>query len=82
MNRRTSVYTLHLEDHTTTKAIAHGFPTALQDQGETSLSFRARDDQDARQIAADALAGLDDPYTLTTGLGVHRRTVTTQGATS
>jgi hypothetical protein len=84
VTRRTSVYTIRLTDHTdedarrllddVRKSLAWQ-GVGVADHGDRSISYRAAGDEAAAQIARDALAGLSDPWDLTTGLGVHRRTV-------
>lgn len=57
----------------------------VQDQGGSSVSFRVSgpdaDERDriAALAAYDVMAGLDDPWSLVTGLGVHRRVIETRG---
>jgi hypothetical protein len=79
MNRQTSVYTLHV-DPDVVDQIAPTFPAPLQDRGSESLSFRAADDAAALAVIDTALAGVEINRwlggCLTTGLGVHKRTVT------
>lgn len=45
------------------------------DRGDSSVSFRAHDDTEARRIADTAMSARHRVWSLTTGLGVHRRTV-------
>lgn len=75
--RRTSLYTAHVGsgavETAATALTAAGVP--LQDVGDYSVAYRAPDDAKALQIAAQALDGPCPGWTMTTGLGVHRRPV-------
>lgn len=78
--RRTSVYTIHLNTPRpglpTLIATGLAASVAVQDIGGVSVSFRAPTDDDAAlQVAAHATAGRTGDWTLTTGLGVHRRQI-------
>lgn len=75
MDRRTSLYTLRLADEQTAAAV-NTYGMVIQDRGPGTIGFRANNDDHARAEVNDMMAGLDDPYVLTTGLGIHRRTVT------
>ena len=81
-HRRTSVYTIRLG--ATTPGLVHTVASGLLDRaiitdlGSRSVSFRApTGDAGAYQIALDAMAGVSGEWHLTTGLGVHRRTIST-----
>lgn len=76
MNRRTSIYTLHLPGlgAADLASVAERIPV-LQDHGSESLSYRAANDAAARSIATYAAQGVHLPWHITTGLGIHRRTV-------
>jgi hypothetical protein len=76
--RRTSVYTLRVnpadaDSITAIRKRIEDAGTLIVDEGGTTLSYRTTDDQAAVQIAS-AVVG-DTRAQLTTGLGVHRRTV-------
>jgi hypothetical protein len=75
--RRSSVYTLRLADPSGVTSHVPG----IVDQGSGSVSFRAGGDEAATRVATDALtaAGETGPAELTTGLGLHKRTVAVQG---
>lgn len=83
--RRTSVYTIRLGDPRNMGGTVHGLrrqSIPISDLGEASVSFRAASDRAALEVTRAALSGRQwvDGFTveheLTTGLGVHRRTVT------
>lgn len=84
MNRKTSLYTLRLDYSVHALAIGQALDAlnvTVTDRGDKSVSWRATDDADATRTATAALvhAGIPDTTaTLTTGLGVHRRTVAEQ----
>lgn len=89
MTRRTSLYTIDLTGTpnlpAALEAVANRLPN-VQDLGEHSVTFRApTDDAGALRIARHAT---DVPVwltaTLTTGLGIHKRTIvaTTKPATA
>lgn len=75
MNRQTSVYTIHLPHLGAADllSVAERFPQ-VQDQGEKSISFRARSDAEAKSLAKHAAHGVS-LWNLTTGLGIHKRDV-------
>lgn len=79
-NRRTSNYTLHVpgSDTADLDRLQQVLPP-ITDRQEHGLTFRATDDEDAARLSARAMdeAGIpeDTEAHLTTGLGVHRRTV-------
>lgn len=79
-NRRSSIYTIRLTNPgdvalVTDCLTAAGTPVV--DQGDASVSFRAADDDAANRTLDHALSGYTFPeHIVTTGLGVHRRTVT------
>lgn len=83
--RATSIYTIRLtvvadraHRREILAAIAAHLPAVL-DHGDNSVSFRAAGDASAILIARAAAAAADDWWfcaELTTGLGIHRRTVT------
>lgn len=75
--RRSSLYTIRGLDPRQVQEVAGAVRIAVQDQGETSVGFRAARDFTALHIAHEALRGLDLPegVEVTTGFGVHRRTV-------
>lgn len=78
-NRRTSVYTIRVRSQEAAQRVVAGFNEqglGIQDQGETSVSFRAPGDAAALLIARQAQPWARETVTLTTGLGVHRREVT------
>lgn len=75
MNRRTSVYTLHLDTPQQAQEIAARFDHPIQDQGENSISFRTSDDTTALRIVGDTLSDAPFGWSLSTGLGIHRRWV-------
>jgi hypothetical protein len=86
-NRRTSIYTIRLIDPEWVADVAawvsgSGYVpaqpgTPIVDRGDSSVSFRAADDAAAASIVHTALDGSPEvAYTLTTGLGIHRRMVT------
>lgn len=70
-----TLYTLHLPTPEARAAARARIIVPVQDEGETSLSFRAMNDRTAAVSAAVAAGDLPDWY-VTTGLGLHRRTVT------
>jgi hypothetical protein len=75
--RQTSIYTIRLQSPTSVTVTAHGLRhlgIAVCDLGDSSVSFRAGDDETALRIARLA-APPTAARTLTTGLGVHRRDV-------
>lgn len=78
MNRRTSNYTAHFDTPAGAEKFAANLSTLdvpVQDHGHTGITFRAADDESAAEVAfAASSAGLLD-YSLSTGLGVHRRDV-------
>ena len=83
--RRTSVYTIRLSPEHTDRieAIRDAVEqfTPVVDVGAASVSFRTpTSDEGAYTIASTVMAGcVEEPgtgWTLTTGLGIHRRTVT------
>lgn len=75
--RRTSNYTAHFDTPEAAEAFAARLPVAVTDHGHMGITYRATDDDHARAIAA--FTGIGVPlaagYTLSTGLGVHRREV-------
>lgn len=79
-HRRTSNYTLHVpgSDTADLDRLQQVLPP-ITDRQEHGLTFRATDDDHAARISARAMdesSFPDDVEThLTTGLGVHRRTV-------
>lgn len=82
--RRTSNYTVRFANSPEGQGHAARFASALsvpvQDHGATAITFRSADDASATETATAALsaAGITAQATLTTGLGVHRRTVAVQ----
>lgn len=82
VTRRTSIYTLRTPHvtHTVARMRSAGLPVA--DQGEASVSFRADGDDAAlaviERVAQPWRGG--SAWELTTGLGVHRRTVAQEAA--
>lgn len=77
-NRRTSVYTIRLQDQFAADVAAFELREAnvpISDHGDASVSFRAPSDAAAARIANRAVATVEGSAYLTTGLGVHRRTV-------
>lgn len=75
--RKTSIYTIRMGNPTPGKILkaSDGLPHT-QDQGEHSVSWRSQDDATALLEAETAMAGIDTPWSLETGLGIHRRIVT------
>lgn len=73
-NRRTSLYTFRTGHPTMTVARLRAAGITIQDHGQGSVSWRAADDRAALYARKNVIGNLDG--TLTTGLGVHRRTVT------
>ena len=78
MDRRTSPYTLRLADTAAASRVAEHLP--VTDHGATTVGFRAKNDEEAMEKSTAALeaAGVLEGAWLTTGLGVHKRTVATQ----
>ena len=78
--RRTSVYTLRVQTREQVDALAAVLSAPISDHGDLALSWRDTDDASATAVATAALsaAGITGPATLTTGLGVARRTVAVQ----
>lgn len=80
VNRRTSNYTLHLPGSTPADLdrLTQTLPP-ITDRQTHGLTFRATDDETACRVSARAMdeAGLPEETQahLTTGLGIHRRTV-------
>lgn len=79
-NRRTSNYTLHVptSTQTTLDRLTQTLPP-ITDRQEHGLTFRAPDDDTACRVSARAMddAGIPEAAAahLTTGLGIHHRTV-------
>lgn len=78
--RRTSVYTLRVQTRQQVDALAAVLSAPISDHGDLALSWRDTDDASATAVATAALsaAGITTPATLTTGLGIARRTVAVQ----
>jgi len=81
MNRKTSLYTIRLIEPDDAVVLLDQIADGLRhegygvaDYGSTTLSFRAKDDEEALAVAIEATAHI--PTTLSTGMGVHRREVT------
>ena len=77
--RRTSAYTLRFPTAEQAQAAAAALAVPVNDTGDLSVSWRATGDLSAISTAEAALAmvGLASApgVVLTTGLGIHRRTV-------
>jgi uncharacterized protein with GYD domain len=78
--RRTSTYTIRLTEATPERveAVRRALTqrgVRIIDLGDAAVSYRSAGDTDAMQTAAAAMEKLWATWTLTTGLGVHRRTV-------
>lgn len=78
--RRTSLYTLRLPDQASVVRVAGSLRAAVADHGDRAVSYRAGSDEQAIDLATDALedAGETRPALLTIGLGIHRRDVAVQ----
>ena len=77
--RRTSIYTLRFPTREQVQQTADTIDALIIDRGDFAVSWRAGSDTDAIATATRALhaAGLASApgVVLTTGLGIHRRTV-------
>lgn len=81
VNRRTSVYTIRTLDVTRVARSLRAAQVPIIDQGEESVSFRAPGDAEAQEVTHGiAVRDTAEAWELTTGLGVHRRTVCSQTA--
>jgi len=74
-SRRTSNYTAHFNSPEAADIFTRNLDVPVQDHGALSITFRAADDEAAVSTAFRATIGPVRNYTLTTGLGVHRREV-------
>lgn len=77
MTRSSSIYTLRFTSAEHAAAAAARMPDAginTCDRGDLTVSWRSAGDTEAI-ATADLLISDETPATLTTGLGVHRRTV-------
>jgi hypothetical protein len=78
LRRETSPYTLRFPSQEVAERVAAHLQ--IVDHGAVAITFRAGGDEEAIQVATDALAaaGETGPAELTTGLGTHKRRVAVQ----
>lgn len=81
MNRQTSVYTITFDaDSKGLDWVAAGLlctlsGSGLGDKGTAFIRIRVKDDTEAVRQAVAATEGVVDDFEITTGVGIHRRSV-------
>lgn len=81
MNRKTSVYTITFDaDGAGLDWVINGLPhtlsgSGLSDNGTAFIRIRVKDDTKAVRLALVATEGVVDDFEITTGVGIHRRSV-------